>query len=199
MNDTMKAIFAAVLGGLLLHFLLGESKDAKGKSGGAGGAGGTGGGAGGAGGTGGGAGGAGWTGGGAGGAGGTGGGIGDVTALAAAIQALADGVAMPPIRSVSVNVAAAGSPQLIAGISGQRICVVGYAVTAAGTCNVNFRSTLASSSAWEIDLDAAAGKSGANLVTGWPSYIFALDGNDGLTVDVSSAATVSVSYYLEKV
>lgn len=179
MTDTMKTIFAAVFGGLLLHFLLGESKDAKGKSGGAGGAGGTGGGA--------------------GGAGGTGGGIGDVTALAAAIQALADGVAMPPIRSVSVNAAAAGSPQLIAGISGSRICVVAYAVTAAGACNVNFRSTLASSSTWEIDLDATAGKSGANLVTGWPSYIFALDGNDGLTVDLTNAATVSVSYYLEKV
>lgn len=192
MSDGFKNILFVVFGGLILHFLIGEKADsavskALAKSnGGAGGAGGDGGGAGGA--------------GGAGGTGiGSGGGIGDVTALAAAIQALANGVAMPPIRSVSVSNAAAGSAQLIAGISGKRVCVLGYAITSAGTCNANFRSSLASSPVWEIDLDSASGKSGANLVTAWPSYIFTAEGNDGLTVDLTNTATVSVSYFLENV
>lgn len=189
MNDTFKTIVLAVLGGLIIHYLVGEPKAKAGAAGGSGAAGG----AGGAGGAGAGSGGA----GGAGGAGGTGGGIGDVTALAAAIQALADGLEMPPIRSVSQNVTGAASPQLIAAVPGKKICVVGYAITAAGAVNANFRSTLASTASWEIDLDAAAGKSGANLVTGWPSYIFACNGNDGLTVDLTGAAAVSVSYFLE--
>jgi hypothetical protein len=186
MNDGFKNVLFAVFGGLILHFLIGEKADkAVSKAltkngvvtGGGGGAGGAGG---------------------AGGSGiGSGGGIGDVTALAAAIQALANGVAMPPIRSVSVANAAAGSTQLIAGISGKRICVLGYAITSAGTCNANFRSTLASSPVWEIDLDSASGKSGANLVTAWPSYIFTAEGNDGLTVELTNNATVSISYFLE--
>lgn len=190
MNDGLKTILFAVFGGLILHFLIGEKADkavskalAQSKAGGGGSGDGGDGGSGGI--------------GGIGGIGGKGG-VGDLSALAAAIQALADGLEMPPIRTVSIGSIAAGSTQLIAGISGKRICVVGYAVTASGTCNCNFRSTLASTPAWEIDTDVATGRSGANMVTAWPSYIFTTEGNDGLTVDLTNTATVSVSYFLEK-
>jgi hypothetical protein len=107
-----------------------------------------------------------------------------------------NGGTVPPILSVSIS-NATGSQQLVAGTAGKIIRVLGYAITAAGTCNANFRSTGSGSSIWRLDLDTTSGKSGANLITAWPSYIFTAAANDGLTVDLTSAATVSISYFLE--
>jgi hypothetical protein len=197
MNDGIKTIVLAVLGALVIHFLLGEpGATSVSKRGGAGGSGGSGsdgsGGSGSDGGDGSGSGGA----GGAGGAGGSGG-AGDTAALAAAINRLADGTELPPIRTVTVVNAAAGATQLLAGVPGKRICVLAYAATAAGACSVEWRSTLASTPLWQLELNAAAGNSGANLSTSWPAYLFAAEGNDGLTLDLTNTATASVTYFLE--
>lgn len=134
--------------------------------------------------------------GGAGGSGGTGGGVGDYTALAAAINALAAGVALPNVRTVSKAVSA-GTTELVAGEGGKRVCVVAYCATGSGTVNVRFRSTLSAGDLWAIALAAVAGNSGANLSTAWPCYLFASQPAEGIAVNVDSAATVAITYWQE--
>jgi hypothetical protein len=183
MKDILKIAAAWVLGNLLWDKL----KPYISSEAGAGGAGGAGGAAGSA------LGGA----GGAGAAGGSsGGGSFDGGALAAAIQALAAGVALPNIKT-AVYSCASGDNAVIAGEGGKRVCVFAYAITASGAPAVKFRSGGAASDLWEIDLDAPAGKSGANLSTAWPGYLFATASGDGLTLNVSAAAVVAVSYWQE--
>lgn len=155
---------------------------------GAGGAGGAGSGAGGAGGDG--AGGV-----GVGGAGGAGGSM-DAAALAAAIQALADGVALPNLRTACVS-ASAGTTELVAGEGGKRVCVFGYAVTGAGTYSAKFKTGGATANLWRVDLSAAAGNTGANVATNWPTYLFATNPGDALNINLDSAAVVSVAYWQE--
>ena len=164
-----------------------------------GGAGGSGGSGGGTGGTGGGTGG---TGGGAGGSGtggpgGTGGGVGDYTSLAAAINALAAGVRLPNIRTVSLSCAAGITP-LVPSAGGKRICVLGYAITGPLAIVAKWGSSLSAGDLWSVSLDAGTtGNSGANLATAWPGYLFATQPSEALTVNLTSVAQVSVTYWIE--
>ncbi len=135
--------------------------------------------------------------GGAGGAGmGGAGGSMDAAALAAAIAALAAGVELPNIQSFT-KACTTGTNELVASTSGQRVCVFAYAITAPGTVSGKFRSGGASTQLWQIDLNAPAGNSGANLATAWPGYIFATAAGDALNINVDAAATVSVAYWKE--
>lgn len=156
-------------------------------SGGAGGSGSGGGGVGGSGGS-----------GGAGGGAGGGGGVGDYSSLAAAIMALAAGVRLPNIQSVSRTVAS-GTTQLVAGQGGKRVCVLAYGMTASGAVSVGFKDGSATTDLWRMALDTPAGNSGANLVTAWPGYLFATSGGNALAVQTTGAAVVSVTYWQEDV
>lgn len=135
--------------------------------------------------------------GGAGGAGGAGGGGStDYAALAAAIQALADGTQLPNIQSVTIS-GSAGSNQVVAGEGGKALRVLAYAVTTAGANNARFRSGASTVDLWRVDLDAPAGKSGANLATAFPSYLFSTASGDALSITLDGAASVSVTYWQE--
>lgn len=195
MNTNAKQLIWIVAGGLLTYWLWekylrpvlieGEAGD-----GGAGGASGNLSAIGGEGGAGGGA-------GGAGGAGGSGSG-GDYAALAAAINALAAGTALPNIQAVTLTVAS-GTTELVAGQGNKRVCVLAYCVSGAGTPTTRFRSGSSVANLWGIDLSAPSGNSGANLATSWPGYLFATNGGDALNVNVTAPATVSVTYWTEDI
>jgi hypothetical protein len=118
----------------------------------------------------------------------------DYAALAAAVQALADGVTLPNIKT-AVKAVSAGTTELVPYESGKRITVLAYAITASGTMSATFKS--GSSALWRMDLSAAAGNSGANLSTAWPGYLFACDGSTSLSVTTDSAAIVCVTYWME--
>lgn len=136
-------------------------------------------------------------GGGSGGYGGSGGSGPDYSALAAAIQALAAGVALPNIQTWQ-GVVPAGAPQeIVAGIGGKRICVLAFSATCSGASTVQFSS--AGIGLWQVALDAPAGKSGANLATAWPGYLFAGSAGGNLSVQTDQAASVSVTYWQENV
>lgn len=130
---------------------------------------------------------------GAGGAGGAGAG-GDYAALAAAIELLAAGVRLPNIRTASLTLAA-GTTELVAGEGGKRVCVLAYILTGSGAINASFKS--AASVLWALGLDVSSGKSGANLATSWPAFLFATDGGAALSVTTDAACVVTVTYWLE--
>jgi hypothetical protein len=146
----------------------------------------------------GGAGGAGVGGAGVGGAGGAGGdgGVMSTAQLAAAIQALADGVALPNLRTATVS-ASAGTTELVLGEGGKRVCVYGYAVTGAGAFSAKFKSGGSTSNLWRVDLNALTGNTGANVATAWPTYLFATNAADALKIELDSAAVISIAYWQE--
>lgn len=135
------------------------------------------------------------------GAGGTGGagGSGDVGAgygdLAAAIRALAAGVALPNIQTATLRAASAGTSELVAGVGGRRVCVLAVSAMAPGARSIDFRT--GDVMAWRMDLDAPAGNSGANLATSWPGYLFAGNLGENLNVVLSGSAVISVTYWSE--
>lgn len=133
--------------------------------------------------------------GGAGGAGGAGAG-GDYTALAAAIMALAAGVQLPNIQSVTKSVTT-GTTELVPSSSGFLTRVLAYTISASGTCSGKWRSGSSPIDLWRIDLSAPAGNSGANLATAWPGFLFSTAPNDALNIVTDSSAVVSVTYWLE--
>lgn len=120
----------------------------------------------------------------------------DYSALAAAIQALAAGVQLPNIQTVERTVTA-GTTEIIAGTGGKRICVLAFSATSAGATVLRFLSQ--GSGLWRIGLDTPAGKSGANLSTAWPSYLFATPGGGNLQVETQQPAEISVTYWMENV
>jgi hypothetical protein len=120
----------------------------------------------------------------------------DYSALAAAIQALAAGVQLPNIVTVETTVPN-GTTEIVAGTGGKRICVLAFSATSAGATVVQFLSQ--GSGLWRIGLDAPAGKSGANLSTAWPSYLFATPGGGNLQVKTQQSAEISVTYWMENV
>jgi hypothetical protein len=120
----------------------------------------------------------------------------DYSALAAAIQALAAGVQLPNIVTVETTVPN-GTTEIVAGTGGKRICVLAFSATSAGATVVRFLSQ--GSGLWRIGLDAPAGKSGANLSTAWPSYLFATPGGGNLQVETQQSTEISVTYWMESV
>lgn len=120
----------------------------------------------------------------------------DYSALAAAIQALAAGVQLPNIVTVESTVSA-GTTEIVAGTGGKRICVLAFSATSAGATVLRFLSQ--GSGLWRIGMDAPAGKSGANLSTAWPSYLFATPGGGNLQVETQQPAEISVTYWMENV
>jgi hypothetical protein len=134
--------------------------------------------------------------GGAGGEGGSGGGVGDYTTLAAAIYALAEGVKLPNIKSIT-KAAVVGTNEVVPYLSGQRICVLAYGVSGAGVITGKWRSGGQTVNLWEMDLNAPAGNSGANLATSWPGYLFATAAGDPLAFNTDGVCTVSVTYWQE--
>lgn len=140
--------------------------------------------------------------GGAGGSGGAGGaGMGnsgeaaDYATLAAAIQALAAGVRLPNIQSVTIN-GVSGNNEVVAGEGGKAIRVLAYMVTTS-TTTVYFKSGAANQALWGIDLSTTAGRTGANLATAWPGYLFSTVSADALNVVLTGSAVVSVTYWKE--
>lgn len=118
----------------------------------------------------------------------------DYSALAAAISALAAGVALPNILTVQQTVSA-GVTELVAATGGRRVCVLAFSVTASGTATVKFGT--GGVSLWRVDLDAPAGKSGANLATAWPGFLFAGAAGQNLEVDSTAAAELAITYWTE--
>jgi hypothetical protein len=135
--------------------------------------------------------------GGSGGSGGPGDSGADYAALAAAIQALATGVALPNIQTWQGVVPAGPAQEIIAGVGGKRICVLAFSATCSGASTVRFSSE--GIGLWQLALDAPAGKSGANLATAWPGYLFAGSAGGNLAVQTDQAASVSVTYWQEGV
>lgn len=116
--------------------------------------------------------------------------------LAAAIAALAAGTRLPNIQSKTIA-GVSGSNVIIAGEGGKAVRVLAYAVTSSGANNARFRSGGAVTDLWRVDLDAPAGKSGANLATAWPGYLFSSNPGDALNIQLDGAASVSVTYWQE--
>jgi hypothetical protein len=121
----------------------------------------------------------------------------DYAALAAAIQALAAGVALPNIQTWQGVVPAGPAQEIVAGVGGKRICVLAFSATCSGASTVRFSSE--GIGLWQVALDAPAGKSGANLATAWPGYLFAGSAGGNLAVQTDQAASVSVTYWQENV
>lgn len=182
MNTVLKVGIGALIAWLFLRRPAPASQKTQAGAGGAGSAGG----AGGAGGI------------GIGGAGGAGGSISmaapDYSSLAAAISALAAGVALPNIQS-AVKVAAAGDTELVAATGGKRICVLAYTITGTGAFVATFQS--AGSDLWKQEFDSPAGASGANLATAWPGFLFASGSGQNLSINLTGPATVSITYWQE--
>jgi len=134
--------------------------------------------------------------GGPGGEGGSGGGVGDYTSLAAAIYALAEGVKLPNIKSIT-KAAVVGTNEIVPYISGQRVCVLAYGVSGAGVITGKWRSGGQTVNLWEMDLNAPTGNTGANLATSWPGYLFATAAGDPLAFNTDGVCSVSVTYWQE--
>lgn len=132
--------------------------------------------------------------GGAGGAGGAGGTF-DGSALAAALDAIAAGVAVPGMYT-ALAVVSAGVTELVTAQPGKVIRVFGYSLSTAVAANVIFEGT-SGADLWRVDLEAVAGKTGANLALPWPSFVFSTTGGEGLQINTTGAATVAVAYWLE--
>jgi len=104
-------------------------------------------------------------------------------------------VTTPTLLS-SVTVVASGANTLVAASPGQKIYVMAYAITAAGTMSSKFRSGAVATDIWRIDLSVSTGNSGANLSTTYPSYLFSTTAGEALSLNADGAAIVSVSYWL---
>ena len=121
----------------------------------------------------------------------------DMSGLAAAVDRLTEGVRLPNIRSQSYDATGATSVELIAGEAGKRICVLAYAVSGPGSNDAAFRSGSQTTNLWKVDLDVPVGNSGANLATAWPGFLFATNPGEDLTIAVTAACSVSVTYWME--
>lgn len=115
----------------------------------------------------------------------------DLSPLIAAVQALQQA---RNLRTVTVQ-AGAGTTELVAAEGSKRIYVLAYCVMGSGSIECTFTS--AGIPVWRLSLEAAAGKSGANLATSLPSYLFSGETGANLAVSLSAAATVSVTYWQE--
>lgn len=114
----------------------------------------------------------------------------DLSPLASLLSKLSP----PNIVSLGRNVSA-GTTEIIAAEGGKRITVLAYSITTAGTNDVEFRSNGAT--LWRQTFDAAAGKTGANLATAFPTRLFAAPSSGNLEINASAACDVSVTYFLE--
>lgn len=137
--------------------------------------------------------------GGAGGSGGSGGsgGLMDASSLAAAIQALANGVQVPAILTAQATISAAGTTALLPATSGRRYCVLGYYMAGPSIVNANFRSGSSATNLWRLTTSTPAGNSGANLATAWPGYLFSTQPGEALNFVTDAACDVSISYWSE--
>ena len=91
--------------------------------------------------------------------------------------------------------ASAGTTELVSAIGGQRVRVLAFSVMGSGAIDASFTS--AGRAVWSLQLEAVAGKSGANLATALPAYLFAGDIGSDLSVNLSALATVSITYWQE--
>ena len=91
--------------------------------------------------------------------------------------------------------APAGSTELVSAIGGQRVRVLAFSVMGSGAIDASFTS--AGRAIWSLAIEAVAGKSGANLATSLPAYLFAGDVGSDLSIQLSASATVSVTYWQE--
>jgi hypothetical protein len=104
-------------------------------------------------------------------------------------------VTTPTLLSVTVAVVS-GLNTIVATSPGQKVYVEAYAVTGAGTFTAQFRSGAVATNLWQLSLDAAAGNSGANLSTTYPSYLFSTTAGEALSLNSNANGTVSVTYWL---
>lgn len=121
----------------------------------------------------------------------------DYAALAAAIQALANGVRLPNIQTVTRKGGSSGTFELVPGLGGKRVVVMAISVMSSGARSADFQA--GGVNLWRIDLDAPAGNSGANLAVSWPAYLFATNSGEALEITLNGAATVSVTYWTEDI
>lgn len=102
----------------------------------------------------------------------------------------------PNILSIGKSVSS-GTTELVASEGGKRITVLAYSITTSGSNAVEFRSNGAT--IWRQTFDAAAGKTGANLATSFPTRLFAGVASGNLEINTTNTADVSVTYFLENV
>ena len=115
----------------------------------------------------------------------------DLSSVTAALHALQTAKNL----KTAVVSAPAGSTELVSAIGGQRVRVLAFSVMGSGAIDASFTS--AGRAIWSLAIEAVAGKSGANLATSLPAYLFAGDVGADLSVQVSAPATVSVTYWQE--
>ena len=115
----------------------------------------------------------------------------DLSSVTAALHALQ----VAKNLKTAVVSAPAGTTELVSGIGGQRVRVLAFSVMGSGAIDASFTS--AGRAIWSIALEAVAGKSGANLATALPAYLFAGDVGADLSVQLSAPATVSITYWQE--
>ena len=115
----------------------------------------------------------------------------DLSSVTAALHALQ----VAKNLKTAVVSAPAGTTELVSGIGGQRVRVLAFSVMGSGAIDASFSS--AGRAIWSLAIEAVAGKSGANLATSLPAYLFAGDVGADLSVQVSAPATVSVTYWQE--
>lgn len=141
--------------------------------------------------------------GGAGGAGGIGGaggagsviGMGDV---AAAIERLAAGVTVPNFRTEWKQLTASGRQVVVPAESSKSIKVLSYVVTTPSDSSDNIQFWSGTSARlWPLRMTPVAGTLGANLATGWPSYLFKTSIGEGLEITTDAPCTVAVTYWSE--
>jgi hypothetical protein len=115
----------------------------------------------------------------------------DLSSMTSAIAMLAKA---PNIQTYQGTVPA-GTTEIIPPIGGKRACIMAFSATCAGASVIRFQSQ--GKPLWTLGLDVAAGKSGANLSTAWPAYLFASAAGGNLEVKTDQSAEISVAYWQE--
>jgi len=122
-------------------------------------------------------------------------GLGDV---AAALQAIAQGVQIPNIQTETAELAA-GTTAVVAGEMGKRIHVLAFSVVSnspsAGACT--FWSGTATRLWRTQTANAGTNTVGANLATAWPGHLFVTGDSEDLRVEVADTTLVTVTYWKE--
>lgn len=118
----------------------------------------------------------------------------DYASLAQAILELARGSRVPELYTVSMELTP-GTTEILPAESNKRIYIYSYAITTQDDCILQLWSGNRNRLLWQLHLNPAAGRTGANLSASWPTALMVTDLGQNLTANTTAPCELTIAYW----
>ncbi len=117
--------------------------------------------------------------------------------VADAIKILARGITVPNLKTAIASVTS-GKSNVAPAENGKSLWVLAYVITTDDTASGDIKFWSGETkTVYQVKLTPAAGTVGANLSVNWPSYLFRTNINEGIDVEVTGNAVITLVYWSE--